>query len=284
MTQAFNLSQLANNVNTSGQLNAAVGLYNQTPVANGGTGVASVTSGTLLLGAGTSAMTELTGGTVGYIVTWNGSAWVSSANTGAAAPVTNVYATPATWTKPATLKAVKVTVIGGGGGGAAGRGAIPNVSIQSGQGGGGGSAISWIAAPAIPGPIAVTVGTGGAGGAGPGTPGTTNPGSPGNTSSFGTLVTATGGTTGGGSPGAGGTGTGNLAVTGGRASFSGNGSDTNGTIMSIATAGPNAPGSGSKAGAPYGGGGTGVYTASLASSVFSGGNGANGVVIVEEFY
>lgn len=37
MTQAFNLSQLANNLNTSGQLDATDGLVNAVPVANGGT-------------------------------------------------------------------------------------------------------------------------------------------------------------------------------------------------------------------------------------------------------
>ena len=34
-----------------------------------------------LLGAGTSAFTTLTGGTVGYVATWNGSTWVASAPT-----------------------------------------------------------------------------------------------------------------------------------------------------------------------------------------------------------
>jgi len=38
MTQAYNLSQLANNLNSSGQLDAADGLVNAVPVANGGTG------------------------------------------------------------------------------------------------------------------------------------------------------------------------------------------------------------------------------------------------------
>ena len=55
MTQAFNLSQLANGVNTSGQLNAASYLYNQVPVANGGTGLSSLTAGYIPYGAGTSA-------------------------------------------------------------------------------------------------------------------------------------------------------------------------------------------------------------------------------------
>ncbi len=40
MTQAYNLSQLANNLNTSGQLDATDGLVNAVPVANGGTGAA----------------------------------------------------------------------------------------------------------------------------------------------------------------------------------------------------------------------------------------------------
>jgi hypothetical protein len=37
MTQAYNLSQLANNLNTSGQLDATDGLVNAVPIANGGT-------------------------------------------------------------------------------------------------------------------------------------------------------------------------------------------------------------------------------------------------------
>ena len=41
MTQAFILSQLANNLNTSGQLDATDGLVNAVPVANGGTGAST---------------------------------------------------------------------------------------------------------------------------------------------------------------------------------------------------------------------------------------------------
>jgi hypothetical protein len=55
MTQAFNLSQLANGVNTSGQLNAASYLYNQVGVPNGGTGLATLTAGRIPYGAGTGA-------------------------------------------------------------------------------------------------------------------------------------------------------------------------------------------------------------------------------------
>jgi hypothetical protein len=42
MTQAFNLSQLANNLDSSGRLDATDGLVNALPVANGGTGASSV--------------------------------------------------------------------------------------------------------------------------------------------------------------------------------------------------------------------------------------------------
>jgi hypothetical protein len=41
MTQAYNLSQLANNLNTSGQLDATDGLVNAVPIANGGTGASN---------------------------------------------------------------------------------------------------------------------------------------------------------------------------------------------------------------------------------------------------
>lgn len=48
------------------------------PVGNGGTGVANPTSGRLLIGAGTSAMTQLAGSSTNDVVKWNGSAWVAS--------------------------------------------------------------------------------------------------------------------------------------------------------------------------------------------------------------
>lgn len=44
MTQAYNLSQLANNLNSSGQLDATDGLVNAVPVANGGTGASSASA------------------------------------------------------------------------------------------------------------------------------------------------------------------------------------------------------------------------------------------------
>lgn len=78
MTQAFNLSQLANKVNTSGQINAATGLTNAVPVANGGTGATSLTSKAVLIGNGTSAPTGVSPSTSGNVLTSDGTNWVST--------------------------------------------------------------------------------------------------------------------------------------------------------------------------------------------------------------
>jgi hypothetical protein len=70
MTASFNISQLANKVNTDGKLDASTGLYNQVPQANGGTGatsLASVAVTSLTAGTGIS----LTGGPTGAITVTN---------------------------------------------------------------------------------------------------------------------------------------------------------------------------------------------------------------------
>jgi hypothetical protein len=298
MTQAFNLSQLANNVDTSGKLNAAAGLYNQTPVANGGTGVASVASGNLLIGAGTSAMTALAGAATNDVVTWNGTAWISQAGAGGAAPVVTIYAAPATWTKPASIKAVKVTVFSGGGGGAGSRNRSLPAQPQAGGGGGGAGGFGFFPAASIPGPVSLTVGTAGAGGTVPGTPATVNAGTSGGASSFGAFITATGGAAapgaGNGAPTPGGAagaftpsptqiGRPGVAGSAGSASTSGTGGNSfqlwgfggNGTASNSTPGG---------AGSGYGGGGGGGCTSSPSGGTASGGAGAVGYVIVEEFY
>ena len=50
MTQAYNLSQLANNLNSTGQLDATDGLVNAVPIANGGTGASSAAGAMANLG------------------------------------------------------------------------------------------------------------------------------------------------------------------------------------------------------------------------------------------
>lgn len=55
MTQAFNLAQLANNLNTSGQLDASDGLYGVLPLANGGVGASTQSGARTNLGLGSLA-------------------------------------------------------------------------------------------------------------------------------------------------------------------------------------------------------------------------------------
>ena len=245
------------------------GLVTPVPVADGGTGLTSV-------------------GTSGNVLTSNGTAWVSQAISAGGDYVQQVYNSPATWTKPAGLKAVKVTVVGAGGNGGVGTPfpGYPGSSYAGGNGGGGGAAIEYLDAPAIPGPVTVTVGS-----------------APSKTSSFGGFLSATGGTNGANaSPSApapqptgvypGGAGSGgqinasgeygllNANDTGGRSGASGLGFGQGKSTVSIGAIidGLGAPGI---VGLNYGGGGIGG-TASAPTR--PGGAGAPGIVIVEEFY
>ena len=72
MTQAFNLSQLANNLDSSGRLDATDGLVNAVPVANGGTGASSAPAARTNLGLGSIATQNsnavgITGGSISGI-------------------------------------------------------------------------------------------------------------------------------------------------------------------------------------------------------------------------
>jgi hypothetical protein len=55
MTQAFNLSQVANYANSAGQIDASTGLFNATQVANGGTGATTATNAKIGIEVITSA-------------------------------------------------------------------------------------------------------------------------------------------------------------------------------------------------------------------------------------
>ena len=281
MTQAFNLSQLANKVNTSGQLDASTGLVNTTPVANGGTGKATNSAGTLLLGNGTSAMTELTGGTTNNVVAWSGTAWTSTpaASIVGGDYILTSYTSPATYVKPTTLKGIKITVVGSGGNGGTTTGTAVFPTGGSGGGGGGGAAIRYVDAPALPSsPIAITAGTG--------------------TNSFGAFASATAGSAGGigtnnnvngagGGGGAGSSGTINFAGTAGTAGqiFATNlgGSSGSSAIFSGSLFGVSALNVNGTSNTIYGGGGTGGG-ASSTSTLRTGGTGGSGIVIIEEFY
>jgi hypothetical protein len=191
-----------------------------------------------------------------------------------------VFDTPGVteWTVPDVLQAglrkAHVTVVGGGGGG----GLSSSTSERAAGGGGGGGAMGVVDLQSVT-SIEITVGTGGSGAA------TAGSGASGGSSSFGTMLSATGGGGGGnqvGSGGAKGLGTGgDINVSGGSGSdgtnaTAGGGSGDGGqsifggggrSASSYASADVDgfAPGSG--------GGGT-------AAGAPQGGNGGNGIVIV----
>ena len=198
MTQAFNLSQFANKVNTSGQASLTTAVTGTLPVANGGTNQTTYTDGQLLIGnttGNTLTKSTLTAG-AGVTIT-NGSGAITIAAAGGGFSNMQVFASPGTFTTPATTTRIKVTLCAGGGGGSPGT--VPGA--KSG-GGAGGYAEGYYTVTAST-PYSVTVGGGGGGGAS------------GGTSSFGPLTSATGGGAGSGfTGGSGGTGTGTFTVSG----------------------------------------------------------------------
>lgn len=158
-------------INTSG-----VTLANALPAASGGTGLTSP-------------------GTNGNVLTSNGTAWVSSAPSGAG----NIqqFTSSGTWTKPSGANFVLVRLWGaGGGGGGGGFDTGGNNTIYGGAGGGGGGFVEQLYRAAdLASTVAITIGSGGSGGTGgnSGSSGTANDGSVGGTTSFGTALAAFGG-------------------------------------------------------------------------------------------
>jgi hypothetical protein len=106
MTQANNVGILTPKINASGQLDATTGLTGATPVANGGTGAATLTANNVLLGNGTSAVTFVAPSTNGNVLTSNGSTWTSAAAGGGFPAGTRMSfqqtSSPTGWTKDTT--------------------------------------------------------------------------------------------------------------------------------------------------------------------------------------
>ena len=269
MTIAFNLSQLANYVDTSGKVDASAGLVNAAPVANGGTGRASQTAYAVLCGGTTSTAAQqsvASVGTTGQVLTSNGAGALPTFQTAAGgSPISTVdvktSGSSATWTIPAGVTKVRITVVGGGGGG----GGVGNCNPQGG-GGGGGTAIKVLTGLTPGNTLSYTVGTGGAGGSGGG-----GAGGGGNTSQVAsgtqtiTTISASGGAGAGGTGASGGIGSnGDLNIGGG----AGNNYSTGGS--SFLGGGGNAA-----AGRAYGGGGSGTIAGGAGFA------GSAGVVIFE---
>jgi hypothetical protein len=78
MTQAFNLSQFANKVNTSGQADLTTAVTGILPIANGGTGASTLTANNVMLGNGTGAIQFVAPSTSGNSLVSNGTSWISS--------------------------------------------------------------------------------------------------------------------------------------------------------------------------------------------------------------
>jgi hypothetical protein len=303
MTQAYNLSQLANNLNTAGQLDATDGLVNAVPIANGGTGATTDVAARAALNVPTRTGGDASGTwniainngvytvgdqTIGGTKTFtngirfnDGSIQTSTAVTG---PKLQLFTTSGTFNVPAGITTLVVSVYAGGGGGSDGIGYPGN------PGGAGAAMVAYLSGLTPGAGIAVTVGSGGNGSS----PGGLASGSPGGASSFGGFVTCTGG---GGAPPAsptvtpGATGTATTSGTrlamrsGGvlsvvnnfaiatRASDNGSNGTTNACI--------DYGGGGGGGGGHGGGGGGGARTTGLggaAGNVYgSGSNGQNGV-------
>lgn len=163
MTQAFNLSQFANFLNTSGQISlSGSGITGVLPVANGGTG----TSTPSLVG-GTNI--TISGSFPNQTISFSGSAGLSGAQVA-------VFDANGTWTVPSGVTQARVTVIGAGGGGGA----------TGGYGGMGGQVC--VDLTGLSGSYSITIGTGGTGNSNSSQRATS-----GNASSFGSIITCNGG-------------------------------------------------------------------------------------------
>ena len=187
----------ASTVATGAQLATAIGstsITNATNVtgtvgvANGGTGVATLTTAYGVLAAGTTAtgaVQNIGTGTTNQVLTSNGPGVLPSFKAASGGQLqTQLFISPSTWTNPGSVTQVRVLVIGAGGGSGS--------KLTTGSGTGGGGGVGYAVNVPVSGPVAVTIGVAGAGGTFPGS------GASGGTSSFGSLVSCTGG--GGGVP------------------------------------------------------------------------------------
>ena len=237
------------------------------PVAGGGTGATTLAANNVLLGNGTGALQVVAPSTSGNVLTSNGTTWVSTGSAGGV--FGQVFTSSGTFTVPAGVTALKVTVAGGSGAG----GSAVACAYSGGGGGGSGTANSFLTG-LTPG-LTITVTVGGVSGTSTITSGTQTI----------TTVSAAGGGTGGAgtslsSPtgGAGGT------ASGGTQNISGSQGSYGGTFAGVGGAGGVGGGAGgdihSSSNGASGGAGR-VGNNGLSPSGTTGAAGQSGVVIFE---
>lgn len=204
---------------------------------------------------------------------------------------TTVFTAGGTFTKPTGCRYVKVRLVGGGGGGAVGFSTAAGQGTAGGGGGGGGYAEETIPASSLTASTTVTVGSGGVG---------ANPPTAGGTTSFGAFLSATGGQPGvSSSPATASVSDGGQGGVGTGGSINIDGED--GDVGRVAAGEPQpARGGASQLGAggrqgtnvntavgaigqAYGGGGAGGACRPVFGPAL-GGNGTQGVVIVEAYF
>jgi hypothetical protein len=155
-------------------------------VAQGGTGLATLTANNVVLGNGTGTPNFVAPGTNGNVLTSNGTTWTS------ATPATSVinvqtFTSSGTWTKPSYAAGSRVFIQAWGGGGSGGK-------LTGTGGGGGGYNERWLTLSQMGATETITIGAGGAAKT------TNGNGNVGGTTTAGSLVSAYGG---GGGRGAG---------------------------------------------------------------------------------
>ena len=195
---------------------------------------------------------------------------------------TRVFTSSDTYTPTPGTKRIRVTITGGGGGGGGCQAFASNETFFGAGGGAGGTIISIMTA----GSYYVVIGAGGSGGAG------ALNGLNGGDSSFASLIASGGG--GGGKSGvsntSGGAGgvpnTGDIRIIGG---YGGDGQSGNFSVSGEGGAshwgggGRAGTGGGGVSGSAYGSGGGGAYDPAHSGTKMTGGNGAAGICIIEEF-
>ena len=272
-------TQITGNI-ISSQISPSVTLYGN-PIVTGNLTLDTTATSKLYLSAANTVKVQTANTTAltissAQIVDFANAPTIAGSALGGIAPTIQVFTATgtSTYTKPAGLKAAFVRLVGGGGGG-------PNVnnSETTGNGGGGGGySERLIAAGSIGATETVTVGTGGTAGTMAGN------GTGGGTTSFGTLLSATGGSGGVSprpdSPTAGGAGTGgSVNISGGTSQREDGGS----SLLGLG-GGPGADDRSPSSGGAYGGGGGAALNPNNGPTGRDGGNGGNGIVIVIEYY